>query len=76
MPMERVEIESALDSGHLEICMPNKRWWKVRRNGRTKLWKKEPHRFEIPIKAGWRTTGRITHENYQDRCWRVSHTDG
>jgi hypothetical protein len=36
---------------------------RVRRNGRTKLWKTKPERFQIPVKHGLYSYGYITNEN-------------
>lgn len=32
-------IEDALDRGQIEAEMNNGRWWRLRRNGATKVWK-------------------------------------
>lgn len=61
--MNRTEIEALLDAGQLEVEMANGRWWKVRRNGRTQLWKTRPGDFRIPVKAGLRACTAITHRN-------------
>ena len=55
-------LEQALDSGRLFVLVSaaNDRWWKARRNGMTKRWKRQPQRFRIPIKAGFKLTGAIT----------------
>jgi hypothetical protein len=50
--MDLKELEKALDAGHVEIAMINGRWWKARRNGKTRRWVRDPMRFEIPIKFG------------------------
>lgn len=34
-----------------------------RANGKCKLWKREPERFQLPIKYGLRSYGYITEEN-------------
>lgn len=34
-----------------------------RRNGNTKTWKRQPERFEIPVKYSMRTYNYITNEN-------------
>lgn len=70
--MTRSEIESALDAHRLEVQLLNRRWWKVRRNGKTKLWKTRPDEFRIPIKYGMYGFGYITEENMSDpECWRI-----
>lgn len=60
--MTRQEIETALDSHVLQARAPNGKWYDVRRNGRTKLWKREPDRFSIPVKCGLRDCWRIENE--------------
>lgn len=57
------EIEAALDSGRLFTKMANGRTWKARRNGATKTWKTRPGEFRIPVKAGFRTSGYVEHNN-------------
>lgn len=53
-------IEQALDAGNLWALMRNGRYWRLRRNGQTKLWKRSPERFSIPVKAGLKSCTRIT----------------
>ncbi len=57
------ELESLLDSGKLEILMTSGRYWKIRRNGKTKLWKTRPNDFRIPIKFGFKLCGAIDHSD-------------
>lgn len=57
--MTRQELETALDAGGLEAEMTNGRWWKLRRNGKTRTWKRDPKRFEVPVKAGLRAYARL-----------------
>ena len=56
------EIEEALDKHHLSIKMKNGNYWRVRRNGRTKLWVTRPTHFRIPIKFGLKYCEVITHD--------------
>lgn len=55
-------IEEALDKRMLYVAIgktvPIQRYWLVRRNGRTKLWKTSA-RFRIPFKAGLKVYGII-----------------
>lgn len=73
--MTREQVEQALDSGRLEIHMKTDRWWKCRRNGKTKLWKTMPDRFRIPIKYGFRFYGAIDEEDLmfweREHYWRI-----
>jgi hypothetical protein len=57
--MDRTTIETALDSGRLDIAMNNSKFWRARRNGKTQTWKKSPERFSIPVKVGLRECFRI-----------------
>lgn len=54
------DIETALDAGNLWAAVSKGKYWKLRRNGRTKLWKTRPNEFRIPVKAGLRATGQIS----------------
>jgi hypothetical protein len=57
------DIENALDAGLLWACMSNGNLWRLRRNGRTKLWKTRPSDYRIPVKAGLKATGAITQDS-------------
>lgn len=59
----RDDIERALDAGELFGLMNDDRFWRLRRNGRTQAWKRDPSRFRIPVKAGLRAYGAITEDN-------------
>lgn len=65
-PRTREALETALDSGRLFVHMRNGAWWQARRNGRTQLWKRDPDRFRIPLKAGLRAYGEATAEALAD----------
>lgn len=54
------DLEDALDRAGLELFMTHNRWWGLRRNGRTRLWKTRPAEFAIPVKAGFRATLQLT----------------
>lgn len=72
----RFAIEGALERGHLWAATTHGRWWRVRRNGRTKLWKTRPDEFRVPVKAGLRSCGEITHTSVVatmcDDGWRTA----
>jgi hypothetical protein len=51
-PVDQYEVETALDAGRLYLSMVNGNWYQLRRNGRTKTWKRNPERFYIPVKWG------------------------
>ena len=61
--MLKHEVESALDQHHVWGAMRNGRWWKVRRNGQTKLWKTRPDDWSIPVKAGLKSHAYLTQES-------------
>jgi hypothetical protein len=52
------EIERAVDSNQVQIRIYTNRgmgpvkYWRVRRNGKTRLWKTRPDDYQIPVKAG------------------------
>lgn len=54
------EIEYALDHSMLWVAVGSRgAHWLCRRNGKTRLWKREPTRFEIPYKTGFKGYGII-----------------
>ena len=68
------EIETALDSGSLWVAITNGRWWRARRNGRTQTWKRDPSRFRIPYKYGFRGTSALTEADLStfDTYYKIS----
>lgn len=71
--MDFVEFETALDERRLwikEHQNGNPKYYLVRRNGRTKLWRKveNEHRWEIPIKWKLNNTARIS-EKFDLDAW-------
>ena len=64
--MTKQEIEAALDSGKLEVQWHSGKWYAVRRNGVTKLWKRDQERFAIPCKTGFRECFTIAY--YKGDC--------
>ena len=63
-PITRANIDTLLDANRLEVAMANGRWWRIRRNGATKRWKRDPARIYIPYKAGMYTYGAITESDF------------
>lgn len=64
--MKLAEIEQALSDGRVFARIINGRqvrYWRVRRNGRTQTWKTRPGEFRIPVVAGLRAYGEITHRS-------------
>jgi hypothetical protein len=65
----RANVDALLDAGMIEVAM-NKpgRWWAIRRNGKTRTWKRDTSRIEIPFKAGIYTYGTITQDDFVGNC--------
>ena len=59
-------VEALLDAGHIEVSMRNGNHWKIRRNGATRRWKRDPSRIYIPWKAGMYGYGAITETDFAD----------
>ena len=59
------EIEEALDGGFMQVLMANGNYWRLRRNGKTQLWRTRPGHFRIPVKFGIRGYGELTHHDCQ-----------
>lgn len=69
--MTREAFEAALDSGRLQTkerdyALGVDHWYFCRRNGRTRTWKLDPARFEIPIKYKFRETLRVTADSFNN----------
>ena len=62
-PVNQMDAEKALDAGRLYGATNKGTWWLCRRNGRTKTWKTRPGHWRIPIKAGFRATGELSHHS-------------
>ena len=60
----RDNIDELLDKGLIETCGANGKWYTIRRNGKTKLWKTNPRRIEIPCKVGLRECFTITQYDF------------
>jgi hypothetical protein len=73
----RLAIEGALERRQLWVAMAGGRYWTVRRNGVTKLWKTKPEAFSIPVKAGLRLATRIDQNSLvacmTDSGWKTAH---
>jgi hypothetical protein len=63
-PITRANIDSLLDRGQIEVAMSNGRWWRIRRNGATRRWKRDATRIYIPFKAGMYTYGNIDEHDF------------
>jgi hypothetical protein len=72
--MTREAFEAALDHAQLWTKVGSK-WYLVRRNGRTRLWKSDPGRFLIPVKFRFRDTARVESRHFNsgfvDQFFRI-----
>jgi hypothetical protein len=84
--MTREAFEAALDSGRLETLLQTilgtrgePRWYRCRRNGRTRTWKRDTTRFAIPIKFRLKNCDLITSEDFYsgevDKWFRISKSE-
>lgn len=65
--MTREQFETALDAGTLQtkiIARKGVKWYTCRRNGRTKTWKTQPERFEIPVKFRLKDCMRVLSKSF------------
>jgi len=69
----RKNIDQLLDHGEMEIAMTSGKWWNVRRNGRTQLWKTMPERIRIPIKYGFKFCSFIDEGDFIDGTLNPCH---
>jgi len=76
--MTREAFETALNHGLLETCElwpKGWRWFRCRRNGATRTWKRSPERFEIPIKYKFNNYWRVTDNDFNsgtvDKYFRI-----
>lgn len=65
--MSLEEVETALAAGQLWAGTRDGRWYEVRRNGKTQLWRTRPTHYRIPAKARLRDYVQITHESVVGR---------
>lgn len=61
-PINLADIEAALDGHSLYVAAGQGRFYLARRNGQTKRWKREPDRFRLPIKYGFKSCAAIEHD--------------
>jgi len=60
----RENVDTLLDSELMQVYVGNDKWYKMRRGGRTKTWKKSPERIYIPYKYGFNGYGKIEAEDF------------
>jgi len=73
----RSNIDALLDFGTVQVQMTSGNWWTIRRNGKTKTWKRDPRRVYIPFKCGFKVCGSITELDFNrdgtlSKSWRVN----
>lgn len=61
----RENIDQFLDEGMVYVRLHDK-WYKIRRNGKTKKWKLDTSRIRIPIKARFRDYGVIDEGDFYE----------
>lgn len=69
--MTQSELEKALDSGKLQAQVTSGRWWFMRRNGKTRIWKTRPGKFYLPTKVGYREHYALTEKDLDSPYFRV-----
>ena len=62
MSSSHQQVRSELEQGCLWVRLNNGRYWSVRPNGKTQLWKRDPWRYRIPVKAGLYVFTEITNK--------------
>ncbi|MCX6783338.1 MAG: hypothetical protein NTZ20_05140 [Candidatus Levybacteria bacterium] len=65
-PITRENIDSLLNSGKIEIAMGGGKWWRIRRNGATKHWKRDATRIYVPFKMGLKEWGNLTEWDFDN----------
>lgn len=61
------DCETVLDRGYLQV-LGHRGWYDIRRNGKTKIWKRNPHKASIPVKLGLRECFRLEFDNLAGGC--------
>ena len=67
-PITRENIDAYLDNSKLVVQMRSGRWHRIRRNGQTKRWKRDPMRIAVPFKHGLYGYGKITESDFYEGC--------
>src|SRR5580692_7252066 len=62
MSSSHQQVRTEIDHGSIWVRMNSGRYWRVRANGATKLWKRDAFRYRIPVKAGLKVYTEITNE--------------
>ena len=62
MSASHQSVRDAIKHGCVWVRMNSGRYWRVRCNGATQLWKRDLFRYRIPVKAGLKVYSEITNE--------------
>ena len=57
--IRRADLDDLLDAGKIYCRMTNGNWWQIRRNGKTRTWKRDAQCIAVPFKMGFRGYGTI-----------------
>ena len=68
MSSSHQQVRYEIDNGSIWVRMSNGRYWRVRANGATQLWKRDAWRYRIPVKAGLKVYSEITNETVIGHC--------
>lgn len=63
-PITRQNVDAILDAGQLYAAIKNGKWYRLRRNGQTKRWKRDKSRIHVPFKYGLYGYGQITENDF------------
>lgn len=67
-PITKANIDELLDAHQICAAMKNGAWWRLRRNGATKRWKRDTNRIYVPVKAGLKSYYAITESDFALRA--------
>jgi len=60
----RENVNAQLDDGLMLVRAGGNRWYKMRRGGQTRTWKKSPERIYIPYRYSFNGTGKIEEKDF------------
>jgi hypothetical protein len=69
----RDTVDALLDRGQIEVAMSNGKWWRIRRNGATRRWKRDASRIYIPFKMGMYGYGSIDEHDFVNGVLNSDH---
>jgi hypothetical protein len=68
MSSSHQQVRYEIEHGSIWVRMNSGKYWRVRCNGATKLWKRDLFRYRIPVKAGLKVFSEITNETVIGHC--------